>query len=473
MMIIPPPPVTHQASEYRYAKFGSAPNTLTSAEQTALRFMEINYRVLGIEKFTITDDRLFAFTPTNNNKVKKQLKFSKKSKNNANNSLYPTPSAYELVEICIDITSTSTSYHCNHLGTCANGPCDLCYLCVSSATSTTSYCNSWWVATSGSGGGTGGNSGGGPGGPGGGSGGGGTSGGGTGWVPNVADITEIADLLTAALQLDGNQRNWLELHPYLAIDLLNYVQNSNNRNEIQISREHLDQLMTDVDYLGFIENYNTNTSTTLMWWENTAWLDNSNNFKLNVDDQSYDLNSEEKLLCTLFPVQAYRIFKNVNIAYNKTDEYMGIQLRGLNDKKDAFRHAFFNAINTRSVSIGTRDIPERGIFNEPVPKATIVRMFANAHESNVPPLLYLEKNMDLFNNEVGIGIFENCQSCNGFTDNIVAGIVLSRLVQGELRHIFPLNYVTSKDYDGNKDGYQDCTNCLDGILPNSTIIPTN
>ena len=109
---------------------------------------------------------------------------------------------------------------------------------------------------------------------------------------------------------------------------------------------------------------------------------------------------------------------------------------GLNDKKDAFRHAFFNALNTR-------DVTPRGISPYPPPvgwlpytSAQIVTMFANAHESEVPVQLIKEKVMDVHNNTEGINY---CQSCNStYTNSYISEAIMQILLFGSLHYLSPL-----------------------------------
>lgn len=94
-----------------------------------------------------------------------------------------------------------------------------------------------------------------------------------------------------------------------------------------------------------------------------------------------NLNSCELALAIQFPVEAIRMFRNKSIAYAYTEAVFGGN--GRNDCSDAFRHAFFNAINARDVH------------------HTIALEFGKAHECDTPNHLYMEKSMDLYNNEVG------------------------------------------------------------------------
>lgn len=52
-------------------------------------------------------------------------------------------------------------------------------------------------------------------------------------------------------------------------------------------------------------------------------------------------------------------------------------------KNDAYRHAYWNAINTRDFGYG------------------FAKIWADAHESEDPPAIQLETQMDFWNNEVG------------------------------------------------------------------------
>ena len=48
-----------------------------------------------------------------------------------------------------------------------------------------------------------------------------------------------------------------------------------------------------------------------------------------------------------------------------------------------------------------------------------------------------------------------------------------RALAGELRFINPLDFILSPRYDANNDGIQDCSTCLNGIISNSILTPTN
>lgn len=177
------------------------------------------------------------------------------------------------------------------------------------------------------------------------------------------------------------------------------------------------------------------------WWNDENYLNN-----MSLGFNNINLTKEEKKMCALFPLAAVMIFSNKDIALNEASSTFPNQIPH-NNKADAFRHAFFNALNTRDVY---SQFSTRGTFTF---AKNIVRMFGIAHESEVPQELLLEKAMDLYNNEGGI---EVCSTCNPLTNptNLVKGYVLSLLNEGKLVHIWPLN--------------NDQT-----IRPDSNIYPTN
>ena len=177
------------------------------------------------------------------------------------------------------------------------------------------------------------------------------------------------------------------------------------------------------------------------WWNDENYLNN-----MSLGFNNINLTKEEKKMCALFPLAAVMIFSNKDIALNEASSTFPNQIPR-NNKADAFRHAFFNALNIRDVY---SQFSTRGTFTF---AKNIVRMFGIAHESEVPQELLLEKAMDLYNNEGGI---EVCSTCNPLTNptNLVKGYVLSLLNEGKLVHIWPLN--------------NDQT-----IRPDSNIYPTN
>ena len=86
--------------------------------------------------------------------------------------------------------------------------------------------------------------------------------------------------------------------------------------------------------------------------------------------------------------------------------------------------------------------------------------FAEAHETSTPAELSLEEDMDRFNNGVGISLW---QANPTSTDDQLATIVQTALLNGELRYLSPLNFTQSPRWPAG----------LNGIITSTQLIPTN
>ena len=132
----------------------------------------------------------------------------------------------------------------------------------------------------------------------------------------------------------------------------------------------------------------------------------------------------DNLICRPFltdlkpPVAALKIYDNSILADDKTQRLFGpySQNNGRNDCADAFRHAYFNLLNTRRVG------------------EEITRKFAEAHECDSPSAK--ESEMDFHNNEIGIELALQNPSMN---DLELTEIILDMLFNGDLRIISNLN----------------------------------
>lgn len=192
------------------------------------------------------------------------------------------------------------------------------------------------------------------------------------------------------------------------------------------------------------------------WWLDDKWLDE--NFSLSPDDEDYDrLTEEERRLIKQYPTQAYVISKNALKASAETEARFGDN--GLNDKSDAFRHCFFNAMNER-------DCGKDPNLN------SIAKKFGDAHESETPLPLDMEKQMDLYNNAIG-HIIGDVMFPAFTSDESLAEEAMTRVTNGSLRYLNPLDHIASQRYDRNRDGIQDCPTCRNGITPVTQLTPTN
>lgn len=203
-----------------------------------------------------------------------------------------------------------------------------------------------------------------------------------------------------------------------------------------------------------------------LWWEDESWI--ATNISLNTEAVYRGLTAAEKILIKKYPLSAYRINKNKDIAVTMTVERFG--KNGLNDKSDAFRHAFFNAINYRDLG------------KDPQTLENIAKLFSDAHETEVPQQLSLEKQMDLFNNGVGHQIGNVLFSV--LTSNAdLANEVMHMLNQGKLMYLFPVmappyfpNGQINPDGDPNfygEGGTNNPQTATHGITSSTKLTPTN
>ncbi|MDH7913984.1 hypothetical protein [Winogradskyella sp. SYSU M77433] len=200
-------------------------------------------------------------------------------------------------------------------------------------------------------------------------------------------------------------------------------------------------IISETDYPGMEDNFPYN------WWNDETFV--SDNIDLNLDGVNEDLTDEEKWLIAAFPAQAFIINANRDPAEDETEVRFGIN--GINDKSDAFRHAFFNAMNSNDAG------------------DKVARYFSTAHESEVPANWVLEKQMDLHNNDVGHIIGDNASFF--VSDQDLSNAVYQAVLDGELVYLFPINYAdpnfwddlsTTEINDGNH-----------GISNSTQIIPTD
>lgn len=440
--------------DWQYSELQNNPNSYAdSAEYYAIFFMVLDKTVFGYTEFEITDTTLFR----HNNHKPLKIKLDSLQIGGRNNLLEP-------IEFCQQTTISWQDCPWNNT-TCGGpgGSCDNCYLCTSSVSWT--YCWTEWIETGG---------GGGTGGTGGTGGGGGTgSGGGTtpppcggpiasrnqvqqgcepGWNPDPTPIPTIT-YLTNTLGLSSSQVSFLTQNPSYQGPLYSYISQNYSSQSVQISKDHIDLLMTEPEYVQFVNNHNSTGNHSVLWWMDDTWLNNPQYFNLDPYDDYRKLTAAEKVLVKQYPTAAFIINQfNRPMANNFTVQKFGTN--GLNDKSDAFRHAFFQAVNT--VRVG----------------ANLTQQFSDAHETEVPSQLIKEKQMDLFNNSIGIA-YGQTQSYPASTPAMIANAIYTKVLNGELRYIKPLDFSLSPNFDANHDGIQDCPTCLNGILGSSVLTPTN
>jgi hypothetical protein len=283
-----------------------------------------------------------------------------------------------------------------------------------------------------------------------------------GWQPIGAGAPMLGYLITQ-LDLSSVQVSWLQNHLEIQTEIYNYLQgNADPQAANATTALHLTTMMNNPDYLQFVLGHQTTGVTGTVWWLDQTWVNNPANFWLGLteDQQQQHLTAQEKVLIVRYPAQAFIIHQNVN------PSYMEQAVRfpngtGLNDKSDAFRHAYFNALNTR-------DCPPGGV--PPVPASQIVTLFGNAHESETPQQLQLESEMDLFNNSVGISY---CLTClpGITTSSTISNGIMTLLNNGELRYLKPIN-MSDPNFNGT-GGTHDIYTATHGITSATALTPTN
>lgn len=287
--------------------------------------------------------------------------------------------------------------------------------------------------------------------------------------PYASTFTEKLNWLLNQLDMTPESNEFLPTSEATVNEIYHYLYSNSSDERKEIAHDHIQRMAIDADYLSFVTGYRSSSGYSITpWWNNQTWLDDSNHFNLDItppENGLFDkLNAAERVLVGQYPLQAYIISKNVDVAFTTA---VASGLPGdLNGKQDAFRHAFFQAINTR-------DVPPRlwsGFNGTTLSSSQIVSMFAIAHESEVPLVLQLEKQMDIFNNNVGIAY---CWNCWNTSNSTIETAIMNKLNNGELRYINPLDPIASDKYDRNGNGIQDCPTCLNGIIPSSVLTPTN
>ena len=124
---------------------------------------------------------------------------------------------------------------------------------------------------------------------------------------------------------------------------------------------------------------------------------------------------EELLLVAKYPTQSVKIFNNSSTASNTASSLYKAETLYLGNG-DAFRHAYWNALNVKSVG------------------ADIAKAFANAHESETPE--GNDKTMDLRNNTVGRNIGRIYSNSSNAT---IKNKVIEAVNQGSLYRLYNNN----------------------------------
>jgi hypothetical protein len=268
--------------------------------------------------------------------------------------------------------------------------------------------------------------------------------------------------LDALMNLNPEQADWLSLNINRAFELKGYLQNDSEPTKNEIATEHLNGMMNNPAYLAFVINHVQSGDPNKIWWKDDNWLSNPNNINFDIDANNIDYSSltyAERLLVYVYPFKAWQMSKNVEKAKTKAASKVAITNPhpGHSDKIDAFRHAYYQALNVETID---------NLLILRSEAINVVNLFANAHESETPSQLTKEMEMDIWNNNVGLVYAENCPS----DEEGIADGILQKLNAGELRYLFPLYHTDSYWFTG-PDGTK--KTAKNGIRSDTDKIPTN
>lgn len=130
--------------------------------------------------------------------------------------------------------------------------------------------------------------------------------------------------------------------------------------------------------------------------------------------EAYDrLNASEKSLALQHPMAAYSVFLNSRTAETVTAAVFSGSATLHNDIADAFRHAFWNALNAHDIG------------------AYLAKGFADAHE-NFPNNPDLEKSMDLINNNIGRNTALELISLGQYSEDNIRNVLIDKAENGGL-----------------------------------------
>ena len=243
-------------------------------------------------------------------------------------------------------------------------------------------------------------------------------------VNEVHTARFAAENLIAELNItDNSQKNWLysSSNSSEVSNLSDFLQNNRVHGVVAVEAMNFAK-----EVVGAIESNNYTN------------LFNSTLFTQNPYNVWKTLTQAEKKLIKQNWIEAYHIFKNRKVAEDTTRQKFN--RNGLNDKSDAFRHAYYNVINAKLVGVD------------------IAKLFSDAHESETPIRFIKEKRMDLFNNNIGQ---QSLLLNSNLSLTQLADLIYQKLLNGDLRYLKPINY------NDPNFGY------THGITLNTLLKPTN
>ena len=196
-----------------------------------------------------------------------------------------------------------------------------------------------------------------------------------------------------------------------------------NREENQSIIIERGEVLTEDDFCEIYNIYETNLAKGIELTDNeilTLLVKKINDKENQPSTYAYNIfgknaTKEELLLVAKYPTQSVKIFNNSSTASNTASSLYKAETLYLGNG-DAFRHAYWNALNVKSVG------------------ADIAKAFANAHESETPE--GNDKTMDLRNNTVGRNIGRIYSNSSNAT---IKNKVIEAVNQGRLYRLYNNN----------------------------------
>lgn len=196
-----------------------------------------------------------------------------------------------------------------------------------------------------------------------------------------------------------------------------------NREENQSIIIERGGVLTEYDFCEIYNIYETNLAKGIQLTDNeilTLLVKKINDKENQPSTYAYNIlgknaTKEELLLVAKYPTQSVKIFNNSSTASNTASSLYKAETLYLGNG-DAFRHAYWNALNLKSVG------------------ADIAKAFANAHESETPE--GNDKTMDLRNNTVGRNIGRIYSNSSNAT---IKNKVIEAVNQGRLYRLYNNN----------------------------------
>jgi len=255
-------------------------------------------------------------------------------------------------------------------------------------------------------------------------------------IGNPITVVEIDpnDFIIGIMGLSNLSRDeidWLDdpANENTVAEILNFLE-ANRNPDNSFSQELIDLVEQAISNLiSFnVNNYpGKNDGFPFEWWLDSNFIMNSGNFDMPSDvpnNPNESPNAVEASLFAIFPKEAVLHIQNSisaldtaqDLAENNTFNE-GSPMKSLNNgKSDAFRHAFWNALDTAEFG------------------ASITKLFTDAHEFGETGI---DSRMDLFNNGQGRDIAVN-NNYGFFTSDITISLVIQQAVfDGILKYLSP------------------------------------